>query len=151
MDDLPAVRVPLLGRKTTDVLARGGRFHARDVFEIGGVPVILKELLRGGLIDGRCPTVTGESLADAIASAPAPDGKVVRRLEDALLPSGGLAVLTGTLCPDGALIKVAGLQSRVFAGQDYENSVVLPQAEALLSRFDKRSRHYRTSIASPNE
>jgi dihydroxy-acid dehydratase len=104
-------RTPLIGD-----LKPGGRFHARDVFEIGGVPVILKELLRGGLIDGRCPTVTGESLAQAVAGAPAPDGQVVRRLEDALLPTGGLAVLTGTLCPDGALIKVAGLKSRVFAG-----------------------------------
>jgi len=105
-------RTPLIGD-----LRPGGRFHARDVFEIGGVPVILKELLRGGLIDGGCPTVTGESLADALAGAPAPDGQVVRRLEDALLPTGGLAVLTGTLCPDGALIKVAGLKSRVFAGR----------------------------------
>jgi dihydroxy-acid dehydratase len=104
-------RTPLIGD-----LKPGGRFHARDVFEIGGVPVILKELLRGGLIDGRCPTVTGESLAQAVAAAPAPDGEVVRRLEDALLPTGGLAVLIGTLCPDGALIKVAGLKSRVFAG-----------------------------------
>jgi dihydroxy-acid dehydratase len=104
-------RTPLIGD-----LRPGGRFHARDVFEIGGVPVILKELLRGGLIDGSCPTVTGESLGQAIAAAPAPDGEIVCRLEDALLPTGGLAVLTGTLCPDGALIKVAGLKSRVFAG-----------------------------------
>src|SRR4051812_44595833 len=74
-------RTPLIGD-----LRPGGRFHARDVFEIGGVPVILKELLRGGLIDGSCPTVTGESLGQAIAAAPAPDGEVVRRLEDALLP-----------------------------------------------------------------
>lgn len=105
-------RTPLIGD-----LRPGGRFHAKDVFEIGGVPVILKELLRGGLIDGSCPTVTGESLAQAVAGAPEPDGRVVRRLEDALLPTGGLAVLTGTLCPDGALIKVAGLKSRVFAGR----------------------------------
>jgi dihydroxy-acid dehydratase len=105
-------RTPLIGD-----LRPGGRFHARDVFEIGGVPVIIKELLRGGLIDGRCSTVTGESLAQAVAGAPAPDGQVVRRLENALLPTGGLAVLTGTLCPDGALIKVAGLKSRVFAGR----------------------------------
>jgi dihydroxy-acid dehydratase len=105
-------RTPLIGD-----LRPGGRFHAKDVFEIGGVPVILKELLRGGLIDGNCPTVTGETLAQAVADAPEPDGQVVRRLENALLPTGGLAVLTGTLCPDGALIKVAGLKSRVFAGR----------------------------------
>src|SRR5450432_690730 len=104
-------RTPLIGD-----LRPGGRFHARDVFEIGGVSVILKELLRGGLIDGRCPTVTGQTLADSLAAAPAPDGTVIRRLEDAILPTGGLAVLKGNLCPDGALIKVAGLKSRVFAG-----------------------------------
>ncbi len=114
LDDFAAVcaRTPLIGD-----LRPGGRFHARDVFEIGGVPVIIKELLRGGLIDGRCPTVAGMSLADAVAEAPEPDGKVVRRLDDAILPTGGLAVLKGSLCPDGALIKVAGLKSRVFAGK----------------------------------
>jgi dihydroxy-acid dehydratase len=114
LDDFAAIcaRTPLIGD-----LRPGGRFHARDVFEIGGVPVILKELLRGGLIDGRCPTVTGRSLGEEIADAPAPDGQVVRRLEHAILPTGGLAVLKGNLCPDGALIKVAGLKSRVFAGK----------------------------------
>src|SRR6266851_3297054 len=114
LDDFAAVcaRTPLIGD-----LRPGGRFHARDVFEIGGVPVIIKELLRGDLIDGRCPTVAGMSLADAVAEAPEPDGKVVRRLDDAILPTGGLAVLKGSLCPDGALIKVAGLKSRVFAGK----------------------------------
>jgi dihydroxy-acid dehydratase len=105
-------RTPLIGD-----LRPGGRFHTKDVFGTGGVPVILKELLRGGLIDGNCPTVAGESLAHAVAGASEPDGQVVRRLEDALLPTGGLAMLTGTLCPDGALIKVAGLKSRVFAGR----------------------------------
>src|SRR5713226_4887851 len=106
LDDFAAVcaRTPLIGD-----LRPGGRFHARDVFEIGGVPVIIKELLRGGLIDGRCPTITGRTLAEEVAAAPDPDGRVVRRLEDALHPSGGLAVLKGNLCPDGALIKVAGL------------------------------------------
>jgi dihydroxy-acid dehydratase len=114
LDDFAAIcaRTPLIGD-----LRPGGRFHARDVFEIGGVPVIIKELLRGGLIDGCCPTITGRTLAEEVAAAPDPDGRVVRRLEDALHPTGGLAVLKGNLCPDGALIKVAGLACRVFAGK----------------------------------
>jgi dihydroxy-acid dehydratase len=113
LDDFAAIcaRTPLIGD-----LRPGGRFHAKDVFEIGGVPVILKELLRGGLIDGSCPTVTGRTIAEAVAAAPDPDGAVVRRLEQAIMPTGGLAVLKGSLCPDGALIKVAGLKSRRFAG-----------------------------------
>jgi dihydroxy-acid dehydratase len=112
-DDVAAVfrRTPLIGD-----LRPGGRFHAKDVFAIGGVGVLLKELLRGGLIDGACPTVTGQSLRDTLAAAPPPDGAVVRPLERALSPTGGLAVLKGNLCPDGALLKVAGLKSLAFEG-----------------------------------
>ncbi len=98
-------------------LRPAGRYHAVDIDRVGGVAVILKELLRGGHIDGAVPTVTGERLADALAAAPAPDGAVVRRLEAALLPTGGVVVLTGNLCPEGALLKVAGLRQPVFAGR----------------------------------
>ena len=113
LDDVAAVfrRTPLIGD-----LRPGGRFHAKDVFAIGGVGVLLKELMRGGLVDGACPTVTGATLAQTVADAPAPDGAVVRPLERALLPTGGVAVLKGNLCPDGALLKVAGLKSLVFEG-----------------------------------
>ena len=114
LDDVADVfkRTPLIGD-----LRPGGRFHAKDVFAIGGVGVILKELIRGGYIDGTCPTITGESLAQAVADAPAPDGAVVRPLERALSPTGGLTVLKGNLCPDGALLKVAGLKSLTFDGR----------------------------------
>ena len=98
-------------------LRPAGRYHAVDIDRVGGVAVILKELLRGGHIDGTVPTVTGEHLADALAAAPAPDGAVVRHLETALLPTGGVVVLTGNLCPDGALLKVAGLRQPIFAGR----------------------------------
>ena len=113
LDDVAAVfrRTPFIGD-----LRPGGRFHAKDVFAIGGVGVLLRELIRGGLVDGSCPTVTGETLAQAVAGAPAPDGDVVRPLERALLPTGGVAVLKGNLCPDGALLKVAGLKSVMFEG-----------------------------------
>ncbi|HWI28996.1 MAG TPA: dihydroxy-acid dehydratase [Stellaceae bacterium] len=98
-------------------LRPAGRFHAADVHAVGGVPVLLKELLRGGYIEGGVPTLGGRSLAEEIDAAPPPDGTVVRRLEDALLPTGGVAVLTGNLCPEGALLKVAGLRNPVFEGR----------------------------------
>jgi dihydroxy-acid dehydratase len=105
-------RTPLIGD-----LRPAGRHHAVDVHAIGGTAVLLKELLRGGHIDGSALTLSGRSLAEDLAAAPAPDGKVVRRLEEALLSSGGVIVLTGNLCPDGALLKVAGLKNPVFAGR----------------------------------
>jgi dihydroxy-acid dehydratase len=113
LDDVGEVfrRTPLIGD-----LRPGGRFHAKDVFEIGGVGVILKALIAGGFVDGACPTVTGQTLAESVAAAAPPDGQVVRALADALLPTGGVAVLKGNLCPDGALLKVAGLKSLVFEG-----------------------------------
>ncbi len=114
LDDVAKVfhRTPVIGD-----LRPGGRFHAKDVFEIGGCPVIMKELIRGGFMDGSCPTVTGQTLAEAVADAPAPDGNVVRSCDSPLSPTGGLVVLRGNLCPDGALLKVAGLKSLVFEGR----------------------------------
>jgi dihydroxy-acid dehydratase len=104
-------RTPVIGD-----LRPGGRFHAKDVHAIGGCPVLIRELIRGGFMDGRCPTVGGVSLAAAVSGAPDPDGAVVRRCEEALSPTGGLVVLRGTLCPDGALLKVAGLKRLAFRG-----------------------------------
>jgi dihydroxy-acid dehydratase len=112
--DVAAVfrRTPVIGD-----LRPGGRFHAKDVFEIGGCPVIIKELIGGGFMRGDCPTVTGQTLADAVADAPAPDGEVVRTCDRPISPTGGLVVLRGNLCPDGALLKVAGLKSLKFEGR----------------------------------
>jgi dihydroxy-acid dehydratase len=98
-------------------LRPAGRFHAVDVHGAGGVAVILKELLRGGHIDGDVLTLRGCRLGDELAQAREPDGEIVRRCEAALLPSGGVTVLTGNLCPDGALLKVAGLRNPIFEGR----------------------------------
>ena len=101
-----------------DVLARtpliadlkpGGRYLARDVYDVGGAPVILKALLEGGYLHGDCPALTGRSLAEELIDAAAPDGEVVRATTDALAPTGGVTVLKGNLAPEGALLKVAGL------------------------------------------
>ena len=113
LSDIGAVfrRTPLIAD-----LRPGGRFHAVDIEGVGGVAVILKELLRCGCIDGDVLTLSGRRLGDELARAREPDGAVVRRCEAALLPSGGVSVLTGNLCPDGALLKVAGLRNPAFEG-----------------------------------
>ncbi|HEV2334810.1 MAG TPA: dihydroxy-acid dehydratase [Stellaceae bacterium] len=92
-------------------LRPGGRFTAKDVHDIGGTAVILRALIDGGYIDGECLTVTGDTLRQAYGAAALPDGAVVREAGAPLMPDGGLAVLKGNLCPDGALLKVAGLKT----------------------------------------
>jgi dihydroxy-acid dehydratase len=108
MDDVAAVfaRTPLIGN-----LQPGGKYLARDIFEIGGAPVVLAELLRGGHIHGDTLTVTGRTLGEELAAAPSADGEIVHRLEAPLSPNGGLIILKGNLCPDGAVLKTAGLRS----------------------------------------
>jgi dihydroxy-acid dehydratase len=113
LDDVAEVfhRTPLIGD-----LRPGGRFHAIDVYRIGGVPVIIRELIASGHIDGSCLTLGGMTLAEAVAAAAMPDGSVVRTAATPISPNGGIVVLKGNLCPDGALLKVAGLKSHRFEG-----------------------------------
>ncbi|HEY8708387.1 MAG TPA: dihydroxy-acid dehydratase, partial [Burkholderiaceae bacterium] len=113
LDDVAEVfaRTPLIGD-----LRPGGKYLARDVHYIGGAQVIMKELLRMGFLHGDTLTFTGRTLAEELATANAPDGRVVRSIEQALSKDGGLAVLKGNLCPDGALLKTAGLATLVHSG-----------------------------------
>ncbi len=113
LDDVAEVfaRTPLIGD-----LRPGGKYLARDVYYIGGAQVILRELLRGGFLHGDALTFTGRTLAQEVEDAADPDGRVVRRLEEPLSRDGGLAVLKGNLCPDGALLKTAGLKTLVHTG-----------------------------------
>jgi dihydroxy-acid dehydratase len=113
LDDVAEVfaRTPLIGN-----LSPGGQYLARDVFYVGGAQVIMKELLRGGFLHGDALTITGRTLAQELEGANAPDGQVVKRLEEAISKDGGLAVLKGNLCPDGALLKTAGLKTLHFSG-----------------------------------
>jgi dihydroxy-acid dehydratase len=106
-------------------LKPGGRFLARDVFEVGGAPVILKALLDGGYVDGTAYTLSGATLAEDLLQFPAPDGRVVRPTSDPIRPEGGITVLNGNLAPDGAVLKVAGLgklqhrgPARVFESEE---------------------------------
>jgi dihydroxy-acid dehydratase len=90
-------------------LVPGGRFVALDMYLAGGVELVVQRLLQGGLVDGSTPTVTGQTLAEAVADAQeAPGQEVVRPLDDPLKPTGGLVILKGSLAPDGCVIKVAG-------------------------------------------
>lgn len=113
-DDVAAVlqRTPFIGN-----LRPGGKYHAKDVYEIGGAHVVIKELIAHGFMHGDTLTVTGRTLAEEVASAPAPDGEVIRSVPNAIMQSGGVVVLKGNLCPDGALLKVAGLKSLQFTGK----------------------------------
>lgn len=113
LDDVAAVfqRTPLIAD-----LQPGGRYLARDLHEVGGVPAVLKALLQGGHLHGDVPTLEGRSLAEALAAWPDADGTVVRPCTEALQPTGGVTVLRGNLCPEGALLKVAGLRSLAFTG-----------------------------------
>jgi len=113
LDDVAEVfaRTPLIAD-----LRPGGKYLARDMYYIGGAAVVLRELLKSGHLHGDTLTWTGRTLAEEIANANDPDGKVVRRFEDAISKDGGLAVLKGNLCPDGALLKTAGLKTLVHRG-----------------------------------
>lgn len=113
LDDVARVfqRTPLIAD-----LSPGGRYLARDLHEVGGVPLILKALLDGGYLNGDAPTLEGIPLEEALKRVPGPDGDVVRATDRPIQASGGLVVLKGNLCPDGALLKVAGLKSLQFRG-----------------------------------
>src|SRR6201992_1526327 len=105
-------RTPLIGN-----LRPGGKYTAKDVYDIGGTAVIIRALIESGHVDGTCLTLTGRTLADEYGDAPAPDGEVIFPTSKPIMPDGGVAVLKGNLCPDGAVIKLAGLKSLVFEGR----------------------------------
>jgi dihydroxy-acid dehydratase len=111
-----------------------GRFHMVDVDRVGGVPVVMRALLEAGLVHGDCLTVTGRTVAEnleALAPAP-PDGQVIHPVTDPIHADGGIAILRGTLAPEGAVVKVAGLDhdhfegvARVFDGEDQAMEAIL--------------------------
>lgn len=98
-------------------LKPGGRYVAKDLYDVGGVSVVLKELLDGGYIHGDCLTVTGKTIAENLADIKFPENQdVVRRLSNPLLPTGGVIGLKGNLASEGAIVKVAGLKEMTFEG-----------------------------------
>jgi dihydroxy-acid dehydratase len=93
-----------------------GLFIMSELDRVGGVPVIMKELLSAGLIDGSAMTVNGRTLGDNVADAFEPDGQVVRPAKDPFQPDGGLAILRGSLAPKGAVVKTPGIEALRFEG-----------------------------------
>ncbi len=95
----------------------GGKYVAKDVYDIGGVPQVLKALLDGGMLHGDCLTVTGKTLAQNLESVTFNrDQKVVFPVSNPISPTGGVVGLKGSLAPDGAIVKVAGLKTLKFRG-----------------------------------
>ncbi len=108
-----------LSRRTPHIadLRPGGRYVMADLDRVGGVPVVLRELLDGGLLHGDAPTVTGKTMAENLRGVRRPENQdVVRSFRTPIAPSGTLAVLSGTLAPEGAVLKTAGVKRQTFRG-----------------------------------
>ena len=98
-------------------LKPGGQYVAKDVYEAGGVPIIIKTLFEGGFIHGDCMTVTGKTIAENLEGVEFNnDQKVIRPFSDPLSPTGGVVGLKGNLAPEGAIVKVAGMKNTRFEG-----------------------------------
>ena len=88
-------RTPLIGN-----LRPGGKYTAKDVYDIGGTAVVIRALVESGHIDGSCLTITGRTIVEEYSGANAPDGEVIFSTRKPIMPDGGVAVLKGNLCPD---------------------------------------------------
>jgi len=115
LDDFNRIadKVPHLGD-----LKPFGRYVMADVDRVGGVPVVMKALLDAGLIHGDALTVTGKTVAENLAgiNPPDPDGKIIRALTDPIHKTGGIAILKGSMAPEGAVVKTAGFDLEDFTG-----------------------------------
>ena len=98
-------------------LKPGGRYIAKDMYEAGGMPVLMKTLLDGGYLHGDCITVTGKTIAENLKDVVFPENQdVIRPVSNPLSATGGVAGLRGTLAPEGGIVKVAGLKKLTFRG-----------------------------------
>jgi Dihydroxyacid dehydratase/phosphogluconate dehydratase len=112
-----------------------GRYSMVDIDAKGGLPVIVRELLDAGLLDGDCLTCTGETLAGQVArlGPAAPDGEVIHPLAAPFKPTGGLRLLHGNLAPDGgAVIKLAGIEGGMADGRFTGRARVFDSEAALI-------------------
>jgi dihydroxy-acid dehydratase len=144
LDELTAVasRTPVIAS-----LLPGGRWAAEALHEAGGTAVVIAELIRSGHFDGAAPAVQGGTLAEVVATAPAPDGSVVFTAEHPFKASGSLHSLRGNLAPDGSVVKLAGTErlhqsgpARVFDGEEACTAAVrrgeVAPGEILVVRYE---------------
>jgi len=144
LDDLVRVgsRTPVLAS-----LVPTGEYTAGEFQRAGGTAVVIRELVRGGLLDGEAPTVAGSTLAEATRDALAPDGEVLFSLERPFTETGALHVLRGNLAPEGSLLKLAGGArrrqrgpARVFDGEEACAAAVrsgrVREGEVLVVRYE---------------
>ena len=98
-------------------LKPGGKYVAKDMYDIGGVPVLMKALLDGGYLHGDCMTVTGKTIEENLKDVEFPtDQDVIYPVSNPITPTGGVVGLKGSLAPEGAIVKVAGLEKLTFTG-----------------------------------
>ncbi|MEM8793306.1 MAG: dihydroxy-acid dehydratase [Pseudomonadota bacterium] len=98
-------------------LKPGGKYVAKDLWEVGGVMVVMKELMRGGYLHKNCITATGKTVEENLASiAGEADGRVIYPVDKPITPTGGVVGLIGNLAPEGAIVKVAGMKRLKFEG-----------------------------------
>ncbi len=98
-------------------LKPGGKYVAKDLFEAGGIPLVMKALLEGGYLHGDCMTVTGKTVAENLEKVKFnTEQDVIRSTSNPISPTGGVVSLRGNLAPDGAIVKVAGLKNLRFVG-----------------------------------
>jgi dihydroxy-acid dehydratase len=132
IDDFQAVsdRVPFLAD-----LKPSGRFVMEDLQGIGGIPALMKYLMENGLIDGSCLTVTGQTVAENLASLPGlrPGQEIIRPLEDPIKATGHIQILRGSLAPDGAVAKITGKEGERFSGP----ARVFDSEEAMLEGLEQ--------------
>jgi dihydroxy-acid dehydratase len=126
-----------IGRKVPHLadMKPHGKYHMTDLDRVGGVAVVLRALLDEGLIHGDCLTVTAKTMAENLADLdpPAPDGSVVHSFAEPIHADGGIAILRGSLAPEGAVVKVAGIDgnlsfsgpARVFDGESAAMDAIL--------------------------
>lgn len=98
-------------------LKPGGKYVAKDLYEIGGIPIVIKELLDNNVLHGDCITVTGKTLAENHERVVFPENQdVIFPVKNPLSPTGGVVGLRGNLAPEGAIVKVAGMEKQQFTG-----------------------------------
>ena len=98
-------------------LKPGGKYVAKDVYDIGGVPVIMKALLDGGYLHGDCITISGKTIEENLKDVKFDENqKVVYPVSSPISPTGGVVGLRGSLAPEGAIVKVAGMKNLTFKG-----------------------------------